>query len=93
MTYLEYKSAFFKRHRKANWTVRTSGMEHDCYHKDYVFSDGAILSESNRPYYETVSVTVEVHGIPTTISKTIKLFETEAWNTDDPKSVKFYEPW
>ena len=27
------------------------------------------------------------------IKQEVKLMETEAWNTDDSKSVKFYERW
>lgn len=90
--YLEYKSEFIKRHNKADWTVDTSAMDSDGkYFKTYTFTDGAQLIEVNRPVYEEVEVEVEVKGVKILIKQTIKLFETEAWNTDNANSVKFYE--
>ena len=61
------------------------------YVKTYVFTDGAVMTEVNRPVWETVEVEVEVKGVPVTIKQDVKLFETEAWNTDNAMSVKFYE--
>ena len=94
MTYLEYKRNFIKKHDDADWTVYTSPMdEYGQYVKNYVFTDGATLTEVNRPVYETVEVETEVKGIKVVIKQDVKLMETEAWNTDDAKSVKFYEKW
>lgn len=87
-TYLDYKRDFIEKHKEADWTVHTSPMdEYGQYVKNYVFSDGAILTEVNRPVWE--KATAEVKGISVEVE--IKLLETEAWNTDDAKSVKFYE--
>ncbi len=94
MTYLEYKKAFIEKHKKADWTVHTSPMdEYGQYVKNYLFTDGATLTEVNRPIYENVEAEVEVKGIKFTLRQQVKLMETEAWNTDDAKSVKFYERW
>lgn len=94
MTINEYKRDFINKHRKADWTVATSPMdETGKYCKTYTFSDGAQLIEVNRPVWETVKTTVEVKGILVDIEEKVKLFETEAWNTDNAKSVKFYERW
>lgn len=94
MTYLEYKKAFIEKHKKADWAVHTSPMdEYGQYVKNYLFTDGAALTEVNRPIYETVEAEVEVKGIKFTLRQQVKLMETEAWNTDDAKSVKFYERW
>lgn len=94
MTYIDYKHDFIKKHNKADWTVHTSPMdEYGQYTKSYVFTDGATLTEINRPVWETVRATVEVKGIQVEIEEQVKLMETEAWNTDDAKSVKFYERW
>lgn len=94
MTYLEYKRNFIEKHSDADWTVHTSPMdEYGQYVKNYVFTDGATLTEVNRPVYETVEVETEVKGIKVVIKQDVKLMETEAWNTDDAKSVKFYEKW
>ena len=91
-SYLDYKRAFIQKHSKDDWTVDTSSMDADGkYCKTYNFTDGAQLIEINRPVYETVEVEVEVKGIKVTIKDTVKLFETEAWNTDNAHSVKFYE--
>ena len=93
-TYAEYKMDFIKKHRRADWTVETSGMdEYGKYYKTYNFTDGAQLFEVNRPVYEEVEAEVEVKGVKVVIKDTVKLFETEAWNTDDSRSVKFYEKW
>lgn len=94
MTYLDYKRAFIKNHSKADWTVDTSVMDADGkYCKTYIFTDGAQLIEVNRPVWETVEIETEVKGVKVLIKETVKLFETEAWNTDNATSVKFYEKW
>lgn len=94
MTYTEYKRAFIERHKKADWTVHTSNMESDgSYHKTYIFTDGAQLIEINRPVFERAEAEIEIKGVKTKIVDQVKLFETEAWNTDDPKSYKWYEKY
>lgn len=94
MTYLDYKGKFIQRHSKSDWTVHTSPMDSSgTYVKNYVFTDGAVLTEVNRPVYETVEAEVEVKGVKVKIKQEVKLMETEAWNTDNAESVKFYERW
>lgn len=91
-TYLDYKRAFIQKHSKADWTVDTSSIdEYGKYCKTYTFTDGAQLIEVNRPVYETVEIETEVKGVKVTLKEVVKLFETEAWNTDNANSVKFYE--
>lgn len=93
-TYIQYKNEFIKRHNDAEWTVHTSPMdEYGQYYKMYTFTDGATLTEVNRPVYREVEAEAEVEGIKVKIRDMVKLFETEAWNTDEPMSVKFYEEW
>lgn len=83
MTFLEYKSAFIRKHSKADWTVDTSAMDADGkYCKTYTFTDGAQLIEVNRPVWRKVEAEVEIEGVKVVISDHVKLFETEAWNTD-----------
>lgn len=94
MTEHEYKMAFIKKHSKADYTVETSGMdEYGTYVKTYIFTDGAQMTQVNRPVWETAEAEVEVKGIKVKISEQIKLMETELWNTDNATSVKFYERW
>ena len=93
-TYLDYKRAFIQKHSKADWKVETSAMDADGkYVKYYNFTDGAQLIEVNRPVWETAEVETEVKGIKVIIRQEVKLLETEAWNTDNATSVKFYELW
>lgn len=92
--YLDYKRDFIRKHSKADWSVHTSPMdEYGQYTKIYVFTDGAQLTEINRPVWETATAEAEVKGIKVTLTEEVKLMETEAWNTDDATSVKFYEKW
>ena len=92
MTNLEYKNAFIQKHSKSDWRVETSPMDNDGkYVKTYIFEDGAQLVEVNRPVYETVEIETEVKGVKVVLKETVKLFETECWNTDNAKSVKWYE--
>lgn len=94
MTHTEYIQDFIKKHSKSDWQVITSYLTEDGgYTKTYVFDDGATLTEVNRPVYEKVEVKTTVKGIPVVISDYVKLFESECWNTDNAKSVKFYERW
>lgn len=90
MTLLDYKNQFIAKHSEADWAVHTSPMDqYGQYVKTYVFTDGATMTEINRPVIETVQV--EVKGIMVDVE--VKLMETEIWNTDNAKSVKFYEKW
>lgn len=92
LNYYEYKKAFIENHKDSDWTTDTSSMDSTGkYTKTYQFSDGAVLIEINRPVYETREVEVEVKGIKVRQTIEVKLLETECWNTDDAKSVKFYE--
>ena len=92
--YLDYKRAFIQAHSKADWHVETSSMDKDGkYVKYYIFSDGAMLTEVNKPVWEKVEVEVEVKGVKVMVEQDIQLFETEAWNTDNAISVKFYEKY
>lgn len=94
MTNLDYKRAFIQKHHKSDWHVNTSDMdEYGRYIKTYLFDDGAQLIEVNRPVNETVDVEVEVKGVKVTTKLTVRLMESECWNTDDSKSVFFYEKW
>ena len=94
MTLLEYKHKFISKHNKGDWHVDTSPMDaYGGYTKTYIFSDGAMLYEVNRPIYEVATAEVEVHGIPVAIQSGVKLLETEVWHTDDANSQKFYERW
>lgn len=93
-SYLDYKRAFIQKHQKADWTVKTSPMRQDgTYVKTYIFSDGAVMTEVNRPVWRTAEAEVEVEGIKVTIKQDIQLFETEAWNTDNATSQKWYEKY
>lgn len=80
MTYNEYKRAFIARHSACDWRVVTSPMTNDTYVKDYIFEDGAVLTEIN---------STELMHIPT--CQDITVYVTECFNSDDPKSYKWYE--
>lgn len=93
--YLKYKYDFIEKHckhGKVDWHCETSPMdENGQYVKQYIFADGACMTEINRPVYETVNVEVEVKGVKIKTQIDVKLLETECWHTDDAKSIKFYE--
>ena len=94
MTEHEYKQAFIKKHSKADWRVETSSLDqYGGYVKTYIFTDGAVLTQVNRPVWETARVFTEVKGVDVVLEKDVKLMETECWNTDDATSVKWYEKW
>lgn len=90
MTYQEFsaiKRQFFKKHN-SDFTANTSPMNQDgSYHKDYIFEDGAQWTECMRPVWR--EATVQVENVE--IKVNVKLFETEAWSTDDATSIFYYE--
>ena len=91
-TFLDYKRAFIQKHSRADWTVETSPMRQDgTYVKTYVFSDGSVMTEVNHPVWRTAEAEVEVEGVKVLLKQDVKLFETEAWNTDNAMSFKWYE--
>lgn len=91
MNYLDYKRDFLSRHN-FDFSCDTSPMDaNGQYVKTYLCKDGAVLTEVNRPVYRSKNVEVVIEGITIKQEITIKLFETEAWNTDNADSVKFYE--
>lgn len=84
--FMKIKAEFFKKHD--DWSVDTSPMdEYGAYSKSYICTDGARWIENMRPVWE--KVTVEVKGVKIPVS--VKLFETEAYNTDNADSVFYYE--
>lgn len=75
-------------HRHDDWSVETSPMdEYGSYSKVYVCTDGAQWTEVMRPVWE--KATVEVKGVKVDVD--VKLFETEAFNTDGATSIYYYE--
>lgn len=96
MTQHEYVKAFIDKHGPAgDWTVHTSPMRDDgSYVKTWRFADEAELVEVNRPIWRKAEADVElVPGVTARISQNVQLLESEMWNTDNAKSVKFYERW
>lgn len=82
----EAKKNFLNKHD--DWSVETSPMdEYGTYDKTYYCSDGAQWIENYRPVYERT--TIEIKGVK--IPVTVKLLETEAYNTDDAQSLLYYE--
>ena len=92
VNYKEYSNAkhtFFRRH-KSDFRTQTSSLdEYDRYHKEYIFSDGAIWYEAMGPVWE--KETVEVRRCPVEVE--VKLFRVEFWNTDDANSNCYYEQY
>lgn len=89
----EYKKYYFSKHSKSDWSVDTSNLEGETYRKTYNFADGFQMFEVFRPVYETVETEVVVKGIKIPIKTTVKLAETECWNSEEAVSVCFYEKW
>lgn len=84
--YNDDKNNFFKKH-DYNFKCGISSMdEYGCYHKEYVFEDGAIWYEAISPEY--VDYEVEVKLVK--IHETIKMFRTEFWSTESA-SKYYYE--
>lgn len=85
--YYNYKLDFIKKHHY-QYEISTSPMNSDgTYYKDYYFTDGSALYEIMRPVYKTVEI--EVNKVKVKVS--VKLLETEAYNTDNSESVYYYE--
>lgn len=85
--YADKKSEFLR--KSGEWTVETSSMdEYGRYVKTYVGSNGNVLTEVNRPVYETVEV--EVKGVNVKVD--IKLFESEMF-TNKWGSVFTYDKY
>lgn len=73
--YENKKYEFLKSHD--NWHVETSPMNSDGqYIKNYICDNGDIITEINRPKWETV--TAMVHGFEMTID--VKVFEHEMFS-------------
>lgn len=88
-TYKEMKMAFIKKHH-GDFTIHTSSLdEYNRYHKEYVFTDGAIWYEIMSP--ETVMSSAEVKGVR--VQFEAKLFKTEFWSSDDAQSRTYYEAY
>ncbi len=89
-TYTADKQAFIKKHGKGDWKVETSAMdEYGCYHKEYIFDDGAIFYEVMRPEY--FKQEVEIATTMVKVEVEVKMLSTEYWSSDDAKSKKYYE--
>lgn len=85
--FMEAKKSFIRKH-ESDWRVETSPMDKDGkYSKTYLFADGAQWIEVMRSVYRKVESEVEM----VKVSFDVKLFETEAWNTDDARSIFYYE--
>lgn len=82
--YYEEMGKFLTKHKE--WRVITSPFSNDQWCKDYLCEDGAMGKEINRVVYETVEV--EVKGIKVKVS--IKLLETEWFDTDNGYSIYMY---
>ena len=64
-------------HEADDWKVETSLMdEYGTYVKTYICSNGNIITEVNRPVYETAEV--EVKGVKCQVQ--VKLFESEMFS-------------
>lgn len=89
--YHEIKDRFFSKHHH-NFTIDTGAMDRDGkYNKIYSFIDGARWIDVYRPVWRTIEITTEIERVPITVKQDVKLFETESWNTDDSKSIYYYE--
>ena len=74
-SFLQYKQEFISRHNHCDWRVITSPMVDNTYTKTYVFADGAQPTEINSWVFQNNT----------------RVFKTEAFNTDNPKSYVWYE--
>ena len=81
------RDMFFKKH-KNDFELQTSPMdEYGTYHKEYVFTDGAIWYEVMSPEYVTQEVEVKLCKV----TVEIKMFRTEFWSSDNASSKFYYE--
>lgn len=78
LTSKEYSAKIIQFLQQADdWKVETSPMdEYGVYVKTYICSNGNVLTEVNRPVYETVEV--EVRGVKVQVP--VKLFESEMFS-------------
>lgn len=89
--YHEIKDRFFAKH-KHDFQIDTSPMDRDGkYNKTYSFRDGAQWIDVYRPVWRTIEIQTEIEKVKVTVKQDIKLFETESWNTDNAKSIFYYE--
>ena len=89
--YHEIKDGFFSKHHH-DFTIDTGAMDRDGkYNKVYSFRDGAQWIDVYRPVWRTIEIQTEIERVPITVKQDVKLFETESWNSDDPKSIYYYE--
>ena len=86
--YEDEKAKFFKAH-DYDYTVHTSDLQNNSYHKEYAFEDGATFYESTRKV-EEVQI-IEVHKIKTKV--VVAYMVTEYWSSDDSTTKVFYENW
>lgn len=76
--YYKEQRDFFAKHG-GSFTCSTSPLdEYDCYHKTYVFEDGAVWYETMSPVFETAYA--EVYGIKYPVE--VKLLRTEYWSNE-----------
>lgn len=86
--YLNDLEKFINKHsKKADWRVITSPYKNGQYHKQYVFEDGAILTDVNYMEGETYPVFVEELGF----TANIPVIKHEYWSTDESGSKYWYE--
>lgn len=90
-TYNDSKTKFFRKHKNDYHTETSAIDEYGTWHKEYVFSDGAVWYEVHSAVYKDVELTGECHGVKITKNETIKFFRTEYYNTDDAASKYLYE--
>lgn len=78
LTSKEYEAKKIELLHEANdWKVETSPMdEYGQYVKTYICDNGNVITEVNRPVYETVDV--EVKGVKMQVQ--VKLFESEMFS-------------
>ena len=87
-TYENEKLAFFRKH-EMDYVQNTSEMSAGMYHKEYVFSDGAIFYESMMKVEE--EQIIEAHEIKTKV--TVSYMKTEYWTNENCGTNTVYENW
>lgn len=87
-TFKQMENEFIEFARKHNndFTVVTSPMVDNCYHKNYYFADGAEWVECNDIVIEPIEAVV--HGVK--VVAVVKMTRCEYWSTDDSKSKYVY---